>query len=316
MFGNRYMNNQTKTSPRSWLAFELNVLKRLKFTSAALPFTGEPLLGSYVKRWGIRVVANDPLQSGWIKAVAVILNNGEKLSSEDVNAVLDDAYVPGYRLQNPALRQWFSETDSWWFDNVKRNIDRLQTPVTRAIASSIAMAVGDYVLSFTPETLELRQSLSNVFRRLWTLQPDPVNNGQNNTCSNKNPNEFLAESFVDMLFLQLPQPHAQNRRSSIGNTAWREEWLRGGSDFWEDLESSQSGRLGTSTETKSQYLHLLEETLQTASNINSWAISHVEDGSIATQDIVETVSKIRRVNTIFTKDFSELTGTKAVIITA
>ena len=145
---------QAKSSPRSWLAFELNVLRRLKFGSAALPFTNEPLLGSYLKRWGIRVTANDPLQSSWTKTVAVILNNGEKLSAEDVNVVLEDAYVPGYRLQNPALRQWFSETDSWWFDNVRQKIDRLQTPVARAMASSLAMAVGDYVLSFTPETLE------------------------------------------------------------------------------------------------------------------------------------------------------------------
>jgi hypothetical protein len=56
--------------------------------------------------------------------------------------------------------------------------------------------------------------------------------------------------------------------------------------------------------------------LQTAAHIKSWAISHVEDGAIGTQDIVETIGKIRRVDTIFTKDFSELTGTKAVIITA
>ena len=310
------MITQTKSSPRSWLAFELNVLRRLKFGSAALPFTNEPLLGAYLKRWGIRVVANDPLQSSWTKAVALILNNGEKLSAEDVNVVLEDAYVPGYRLQNPSLRHWFNETDSWWFDNVRKKIDRLQTPVARSMASATAMAVGDYVLSFTPDTLELRQPLSNVFRRLWTLQPEPVNNGQNNTCSNKTPDEFLAESRVDLLFLQLPQPHAHSRRMDLGRAAWREEWLRAGGDFWDDLESAQAGRLGASTETKSQYLHLLEESLQTAAHISSWAISHVEDGAIATQDIVETVGKIRKVDTIYTKDFSELTGTKAVIITA
>ena len=69
-------------------------------------------------------------------------------------------------------------------------------------------------------------------------------------------------------------------------------------------------------ETKSQYLRLLEETLRTASHIKHWAISHVESGFISTQDLVEVIGKIRRVDTIFTKDFSELTGTKAVIITA
>jgi len=69
-------------------------------------------------------------------------------------------------------------------------------------------------------------------------------------------------------------------------------------------------------ETKSQYLHLLEETLRMAKHIPVWTIAHVEDGFVSTQDIVETVGRMRRVDTIYTKDFSELTGTKAVIITA
>jgi hypothetical protein len=124
-----------KSLPKSWLSFELNVLRRMKFESAAIPFSHNSALGSYLKRWNIRVSANDPLQSAWTKAVAVILNNGEKLSAEDVNVVLEDAYVPRYRLQNPALREWFNETDAWWFDNVRQSIDLLPTPVSRAIAS-------------------------------------------------------------------------------------------------------------------------------------------------------------------------------------
>ena len=70
------------------------------------------------------------------------------------------------------------------------------------------------------------------------------------------------------------------------------------------------------TETKSQYLKLLEETLQTASHISNFAIAHVESGSISTQDLVETIGKVRRVEAIYTKDFSELTSTTAVMITA
>jgi hypothetical protein len=56
--------------------------------------------------------------------------------------------------------------------------------------------------------------------------------------------------------------------------------------------------------------------LRTASHIKTWAISHIEGGFVSTQDIVETVGKIRKVDAIYTKDFSELAGTKAVIITA
>ncbi len=305
-------------APDGWLAFELNVLRRLKFASIVLPFTGEPALGAYLKRWNARVLANDPLPSAWTKAVAAIKNNTEKLSNDEAQVVLDDAYVPRYRLQNLALRQWFGETDAWWFDNVRQNAEKLASPVTKAIALSLAMSVGDYVLSFTEETLELRQPLSAVYRRLWSVLPEPFNNGQNNNCYNKPINEFLVESFSDLMFLRLPPARNQNRRGHLGAKAWREEWLRGDDRFWNEAEATNAGKLGTSTETKSQYLRLLEETLQAASQIPHWAIAHVEDGFISTQDIVETVQKIkrRRVDTIFTKDFSELTGTKAVIITA
>jgi hypothetical protein len=303
-------------TPQGWLAFELNVLRRLKFTSAILPFTGEPNLGAYLKRWSVRVLANDLMQSAWTKAVAAIQNNAERLSDVDVHAVLEDAYVPRYRLQNESLKNWFNETDAWWFDNVRNNIENLASPVAQAIALSIAMSVGDYVLSFDTETLRLRQPLSIVYKRLWSVQPEPVNNGQNNTCQNKTAHDFIAENYADLMFLRLPSAHNQSQRSYLGRTAWREEWLRFGGDFWNDVEISQAGRLGTLVETKSQYLRLLEETLHTADNLPTWAVAHVEDGFVSTQDIVETVGQIRHVDTIFTKDFSELTGTKAVIITA
>jgi hypothetical protein len=308
---------QTHNTPRGWLAFELNVLKRLKFTTAALPFTSDANLGVYLKRWRVRVLANDLTLAGWTKAAAAIQNNSEKLSDDDVNVVLEDAYVPHHRLQNQALRNWFGETDAWWFDNVRQNIERLGSPTSKALASTVALAVGDYVLSFTDETLELRQPLSNVFRRLLSAAHEPVNNGQNNTCSNKNAYDFIAENFAsDLMFLRLPRAHNLSQKKYLGWTAWREEFLRGGDDFWNDLELKQAGRLGTLIETKSQYLRLLEEMLRTASHIKTWAIAHVEEGFIATQELVETIGKIRRVDTIYTKDFSELTGTKAVIITA
>lgn len=311
------MFNQTNFTPQGWLAFELNVLRRLKFASVALPFTPDANLGKYLKRWNARVIANDLTFTGWMKAVASIENNGNILSEEEIEAVLEDAYVPRYRLNNASLRGWFGETDAWWFDNVRNNIECLASPMSRAIALTLAVGVGDYVLSFTEDTLELRQPLSNVYRRLWSTLPAPVNNGQENVCHNKNGYEFIAdiENRADLMFLRLPRAHNLSQKNYLGWTAWREEFLRGG-DFWSDLEIKQAGRLGTLIETKSQYLRLLEEMLRTAMHIKMWTIAHVEDGFITSQDIVETVARVRRVDTIFTKDFSELTGTKAVIITA
>jgi hypothetical protein len=300
------MHGQTKILPKSWLAFDLNVLRRFTFASVAFPFTKDPSAGSYVKRWNARVMANDPLRSAWVRGFAEIANNDQKLSDDDVNVV----------LENASLTNWFTETDSWWFDNVRRNIEKLGSQMSQAIASSIALGVGDYALSFKGETRELRQPLSNAFRRLWSIRPDAYDNGQNNTFENKNADDFIAETPADLMFLRLPSAHAQGTRGHLGRVAWHEEWLRGGSDFWDDHESRMAGKLGASTETKSQYLHLLEETLRRASHIKNWAVAHVETGFITTQDIVDTIAEIRRVDTIYTKDFSELTGAKAVIITA
>jgi hypothetical protein len=310
------MLGQTKVSPRGWLAFDLNVLKRLKFTSVVIPFSGEPTLGAYLKRWDARVLANDPIQSAWTRALAQIANNQQKLSDDEVNLVLEDAYVPGYRLKNPSLSTWFGEVDAWWFDNVRQNIDRLPSQMSQAIAATIAIAVGEYVLSFKEQTRELRQPLSTVYRRLWSIQPEPHNNGQNNSCFNKSPDDFISETPGELMFLRLPVAHAQSTRNYLGRAAWREEWLRGGTEFWNELETSLTGKLGAATETKSQYLHMLENTLRRASHIKTWAVAHVETGSIQAQDIVDTIAGIRRVDTIYTKDFTELAGTKAMIITA
>lgn len=310
------MLTKQTNAPKSWLAFELNILRRLQFKSAILPLTGEPNLGVYLKRWNVRVLANDAARWSHIRNLAEIQNNAEQLSEENLAVILEDAYVPGYKLQNPALRSWFNETDAWWFDNVRKNLEKLPSQGLQAIALSIGMQTGDYVLSFTEETRELRQPLSSVYKRLASVFPKPVNNGQNNACTNKTVNAFLAENYGDLMFLRLPPPHNASLRNSLGNAAWREEWVQTNDEFWNQAENDQTGKLGSHVETKFQYLRLLEETLKTASHIQTWVIAHTEDGFIATQDIAEIIGQTRRVDTVFTKDFSELTGTKAVIITA
>ena len=303
------------TVPDSWLAFELSVLRRLSFHSVANPFAGEPDLDVYLKRWGVRVASNDAAQWAWTKAAARVENNSERLSAEDVELILDEAYVPHHRLRNPALRRWFNEPDAWWFDNVRARIEQLDDRLRRAVALTIGMDVGDYALSFNEETRELRQPLSRVFRRLWEAQPPPVNNREQNTSSNREAREFLAAERTDFLFLRLPRAAGTTspRRSAW---AWREEWLRGTDDFWEEFEGARAGRLGTRVETRQQYLHHIEELLDAARHLPSWAVAHAEDGFLSTDELVETIRRLRRVKTVYTKDFSELMGVRASIITA
>ena len=311
------MPDYSHSTPRGWLAFELSILRRLRFRSFINPFAGEPDLETHIKRWGVRVASNDAARWGWIKGIARVENNAERLNADDLEILLEDVYVPRYKLRNAALRRWFNETDAWWFDNLRENAERLDGEIKQSIALNLGMLVGDYALSFEEETRELRQPLSRVLRRLHELLPPPFDNGQRNTSANKDARQFVAEQQGDLLFLRLPAPARSSSGASSreGLAAWREEWVRGGSEFWDEFEAARAGQLGGRVETKGQHLRLIEELLEAAAHLKSWAIAHTEGGYTTTEELVETIRRVRKVETIYTKDFSELLGARATIIT-
>jgi len=301
-----------------WLAFELGVLRRLKFTSVALPFTGEPEICVRLKDWKVRVAANDPMLWSHTKALALVENNTEQLNDDDLHTLLDDAYVPREKISNQALLKWFNETDAWWFDNLRFNAEQLE-PYKRALALTAGMMTGDYVLSFNEETRTLRQpfSLPDVFRRLLDCLPAPTDNSMRNVSTNQDVRNFVAERHhTDLLFLRLPMPVLQTTTASDPIVTWREEWLRGSDDFWVDLERTRGARLGSRVQSKQQYLGFVEDLLRTASHIPSWAIAHTENGFISSEELVEKVGRVRKVSSIYTKDFSDMLGVRASLILA
>jgi hypothetical protein len=304
--------------PNGWLAFELGVLRRLKFASVALPFTGEPGLIVQLKNWRVRVAANDPMIWSYTKAFALVENNTEKLYRPHLEQLLDDAYIPREKIANPALFKWFNETDAWWFDNVRFNAEQLE-PYKRALALTAAMMVGDYVLSFNEQTRHLRDplELSDTFREMLACLPEPHDNSMRNKTSNQDVRNFVAERHhTDLLFLRLPIPVIQTATARDPIVSWREEWLRGGDDFWIDLERSQKARLGSRVQSKQQYLGFVEDLLRTASHIPIWAIAHTENGFISNDELVEKVSRVRKVSTIYSKDFSDMLGVRASLLVA
>ena len=304
--------------PNGWLAFELGVLRRLKFDSVALPFTGEPEICVQLKSWKVRVAANDPMIWSYTKAFALIENNTEQLNEDDLNILLDDAYLPRDVLENPALLKWFNETDAWWFDNVRFNAERLE-PYKRALALTAGMMTGDYVLSFNEQTRTLREPLSlpEVFRRMLACLPKPHDNAMRNKSTNQDVRNFVAERHhTDLLFLRLPVPVTQTNTAKDPIVTWREEWLRGGDDFWLELERARDARLGSRVQSKQQYLGFVEDLLRTASHIPTWAIAHTENGFISTEELVEKIGRVRKVASIYSKDFSDMLGVRASLIVA
>jgi hypothetical protein len=69
-------------------------------------------------------------------------------------------------------------------------------------------------------------------------------------------------------------------------------------------------------QSKQQYLGFVEDLLRTAAHIPAWAIAHTENGFISSEEMVEKVARVRKVSSIYTKDFSDLLGVRASLIVA
>jgi hypothetical protein len=291
---------------RRWLGYELSVLRRIKFNSVAIPFSGQPDLDWYLKFWGKQIFSNDLCQWAWWTSRALVENQQEALGEEEVAQVLHNAYVPRRRLNNPALRQTLGEVDAWWFDNVWLNIQQIENPHQRALAYYHALGVSDYVHSFTPETAELRRPLSEVFEDLWRGQRKVQNNEKDNRSSNFDATEFIGAARTDLMFAHFPHPDglAAQRDSIIG---WRETWIRGSATGFDNLLAQVDG-FGDRIASKGRYLELVGKFLENAKHIPKWAIAHPEEGFITAAEMGELIKTFRPVEVTYAKDFSEVSG--------
>ena len=116
--------------------------------------------------------------------------------------------------------------------------------------------------------------------------------------------------------MRLPRPTRASDSRNARVLTWREEWIRQGKGFWSDPSKDRNSKLDAYVETKEQYLGLIEDLMHTAAHLPQWAIEAVSDGFVTTDELVECVGNTRKIDAIYTKDFSELLGIKAVIITA
>ena len=300
------------TFPNGWLNFELNVLRRLKFSSIALPFTGEPDLSIQLKRWGVRVAANDQMSWAFTKVLALVENSSERLSDEDINCLVDDAYVPHDRLDNPSLANWFNETDAWWFDTVRFNAERLGSTYKRALALTLGMMVGDYVLSFDEDSRHLREplSLSLVFRRLAAAYRFLMTTLTDKACKTRRARFCRRTTSYRLLFLRLRPLPRSNRKSLL---CWREEWMLGGNDFWDEMR--EPGRPTWSRVQAKTVPGLCRRLLHTAAHIPAGPTAHTDNGFISTDEMAKRLDVLRNGGSSIPRT-SGCVGRGASIVTA
>ncbi|HKS39121.1 MAG TPA: hypothetical protein VJX74_00800, partial [Blastocatellia bacterium] len=284
------------------LGFEASVLRQIEFRSIAIPFCGWTRLDLYLKTWGKIILANDP--RAWAETVArATVESKVSLNEENIARVLEDVYVPGARLMNPELRNWFSETDAWWMDNLRRNIEALGDESLRAQAMMLGLMTGDYALSFNDETRELRRPLTTVFWRLAGRAFTGPTGHPHNRSYSLPAEDFIRRVRADLLYLNLPAIHAA-QAGADARSEWRESWVRSATS----VQSDNMVELTTTPQSKNAYLTSIDNLLRAASNIRVWAIEYQEIGLATAAEVAELVKEHRPVRATYSKDLTEVIG--------
>ena len=293
---------RSRYNKKTLLGFQASVLRQIEFRSIAIPFLNEGRLDLYLKAWGKLIFANDPRT--WAGTVArATVEASAPLGEELIARILEDVYVPGGRLANPELRRWFGETDSWWMDNLRRNIDRLDDELMQAQALMLGLQTGDYALSFNDETRELKRPLTTVFWRLAgrALNDAPFSHAHNRGF-NQPADDFIKHARADLLLLSLPSSQ-MDRGGAEARSEWREAWVGGPNN-----ESIANQRSVTSFQSRQSYLSSIDRLLRPASNYKTWAIEYHEPGLASAQDLVDLIKEHRPVKATYSKDVTEVAG--------
>gem|GEM_PF-140416 len=285
---------------KALLGFEASVLRQQEFRSIAIPYYGWTRLDLYLKTWGKHILANDP--RAWAATVArAMVEARVPLHEEQIMRVLEDVYVPGAKMANPALCNWFSEIDAWWMDNLRRNIEALDDETLRAQALVLGMMTGDYALSFDDATRELKKPLTTVFWRLaGRATAGPAGNTYNRSA-HQPVEEFLKRARADLLYLNLPAPHVMAAGAEARGD-WREAWVS---------SSAQTGDPKTQAsalQSKHAYLATIDKLLQAAAAFRTWAIGYQEIGMASAAEISELIKAHRPVHATYSKDLTEVSG--------
>ncbi|MFY9611764.1 MAG: HD domain-containing phosphohydrolase [Blastocatellia bacterium] len=282
------------------LGFEASVLSQIEFRSVAIPFSGSAKIALYLRTWGKLILANDP--RAWAAAAAhAIVQARESIAEEHIARVLHDVYVPRARLNNPGLRRWFGETDAWWMDNLRSNIESLEDESLRAQALAIGMQTGDYALSFDDETRDMRMPLTTVFWRLAGRVITGPPTGPRGQSFNLSAEEFIKQARTDLIYLSLP-PAQSEPAGAEARSEWREAWVRGTAGG----VANETG--GPAVQSRQSYLTTIDRLLRLASQIRTWAIECQEAGLSSAQDLVELIKDYRPIRATYSKDLTEVVG--------
>lgn len=125
----RYMGSKQSILTEIW-----DTLKDLPFNTALDAFSGSGCVGYMFKSQGKTVIANDFLKYAYQLANALVANNCDTLSDEDVAQLIATNPERGDFVQTTYKDLYFSDPDNLFLDNTLANLPKLASPYKRSLA--------------------------------------------------------------------------------------------------------------------------------------------------------------------------------------
>jgi adenine-specific DNA-methyltransferase len=127
----RYMGSKHRLLP--WIH---GVLRTLPFVTAADPFVGSGCVAYLLKAMGKRVVASDFLNFPAVLAAATVVNSSHRVDSLAVKRLLAPAPNGPHFIEETFAGIFYTSEDLRFLDRVCANINNLEHPSQRALASA------------------------------------------------------------------------------------------------------------------------------------------------------------------------------------
>ncbi len=235
----RYMGSKQSILPAIW-----DTVKDLPCQTVLDAFSGSSCVSYLFKTQGKTVISNDFLKYSYNLANALIANNGDTLSKDDLSLLLEDNPDRRDFIQTTFKDLYFSDEDNLFLDNTMANVPRLSSAYRRSLAlSALSRAcikrrprgvftyVGD---RYDDGRRDLKLSLREQFIEASTLLNATVfDNGQPNLALNQD--VFKLEVEPDLAYFDPPY----YTQRSDNDYLRRYHFVEGLCCYWDGVEILQ-----------------------------------------------------------------------------
>ena len=297
------MGSKQHILPHIW-----DAVKHLPFQTVLDAFSGSGCVSYMFKRQGKSVISNDFLKYSYHMTNALVANNRDTLSADDVAMLLELAPTRDNFIQATFENLYFSDEDNLFLDNTVANIQNLSSPFKQSLALS---ALNRACIKRRPRGVftytgnryddgrrDLRLSLKEQFlEATQTLNASIFDNGQQNFALNQD--VFNLDVQPDLVYFDPPYytTHSDN------DYVRRYHFVEGLCCYWQDVEilyhtkTRKLRKYHTPFDSRTEVYSAFERLFQKFSN--SIIVTSYSSNSIPCRDdlvcMLSTVKKVVKV---------------------